>query len=118
MRNCWTLILAIGCGNRTKAVIIEPEAAETTVDADGDGYLSTEDCDDLDANINPDSIEICDGIDNNCNDSIDEGVENVYYQDLDADGFGDANFSTAAGKVAEKSIVCRSGRTCLMIALT
>ena len=31
----------------------------------------------------------CDGIDNNCNDIIDEDVMTTYYQDLDGDGFGD-----------------------------
>ena len=38
--------------------------------------------------IYPSADEICDGIDNNCNDIIDEDVMATYYQDLDGDGFG------------------------------
>ncbi len=40
------------------------------VDSDGDGFSSGSDCNDQDANINPDAIEICDdGIDQNCSGS-------------------------------------------------
>jgi len=56
------------------------------------GYvLNNTDCDDTNANINPDAIETCDGIDNNCNIDIDEGLFNDYYADVDMDGFGDPN---------------------------
>jgi len=34
--------------------------------------LNSLDCDDLDASINPAALEVCDGIDNNCNSLIDE----------------------------------------------
>ncbi len=43
------------------------------VDLDGDGYDSTVDCNDDNANVYPGAEEICDGIDNNCNGQIDEG---------------------------------------------
>ena len=48
------------------------------------------DCDDTDFTINPDATEICDEIDNNCNDAVDEGVQNTFYVDADGDGYGDA----------------------------
>lgn len=50
------------------------------------------DCDDTDSGINPDAIEICDNIDNNCDGNVDEGLLNVtYYEDADSDGFGNSN---------------------------
>ncbi len=50
-------------------------------DIDGDGHVSSADCNDGDLDINPNAIEECDGIDNNCSGEIDEG------DDVDGDGF-------------------------------
>ena len=74
------------------------------IDNDEDGYGGEEtveacdlkiglsslngDCDDNDPSRSPSSVELCDNIDNNCNDEIDEGVSVEYYQDFDEDGFG------------------------------
>ncbi|MBO9564019.1 MAG: hypothetical protein J7621_14645 [Niastella sp.] len=42
--------------------------------APGEGYvLQGGDCNDLEATINPNAAEVCDGIDNNCDGRIDEG---------------------------------------------
>ena len=57
-------------------------------DIDGDGYLSDIDCNDNDSATYPDAIEVCDGIDNNCNSEIDEGVLIDFFADADGDGFG------------------------------
>ncbi len=57
-------------------------------DLDGDGYLASEECDDGNTLINPSMPEVCDGIDNNCDGQVDEGVTNRYYADQDLDGFG------------------------------
>jgi len=61
-------------------------------DEDMDGYLSNQDCDDNNPNINPGIPETCDGIDNNCNGETDEGLTIfTYYLDMDNDGFGTSN---------------------------
>ena len=77
------------------------------VDADGDGFggdstveacaipdgavATSTDCDDADGDVHPDAIEVCDGIDNNCEDGIDEASAEgapTWYYDGDGDGFG------------------------------
>ena len=90
----------------------EDDAADATVwygDADLDGFgdvaVTTlacaqpsgavdndEDCDDRDFGVNPDADEVCDGLDNNCDGSIDGADASdikIWYSDADTDGFGD-----------------------------
>ena len=82
-------------------------------DADGDNFGSTTtttaciqpagfvldsgDCDDDNAVVYPNASEVCDGVDNNCDQTIDEDdpllLGSLYYFDLDGDGYGDANNS-------------------------
>ena len=61
------------------------------VDADGDGFFAEDDCDDSDATINPGADELCDGVDNDCDGTIDYSAVDalVWYGDVDRDGFGD-----------------------------
>ena len=65
------------------------DTAETVTDSDGDGYFSDEDCDDNSSTIYPSAEELCDGVDNDCDGDIDEGVTSTFYLDNDGDGFGD-----------------------------
>jgi hypothetical protein len=50
---------------------------EIDCDLDGDGHdayaCAGPDCNDDFAAVSPDTVEVCDGVDNNCRDSIDEG---------------------------------------------
>ncbi len=61
-----------------------------------DGYVTnSEDCDDFSANVNPERLEVCDGVDNDCN-AIADDIQTeegafVYYRDADADGYGTAD---------------------------
>jgi hypothetical protein len=49
------------------------------------------DCNDSDSTSNPNALEICDGVDNNCNGMTDDALEIfTYYLDDDADGYGNA----------------------------
>ncbi len=75
-------------------------------DNDGDGFgnsdvfvsaclspdnfvLQPGDCDDENGSINPNALEICNDIDDNCDINIDEGLQfETYYEDLDQDGYG------------------------------
>ena len=62
------------------------------VDADGDGFAACSECNDDDGAINSSAAEACDGVDNNCDGTIDEAGatgETVWYADLDGDGYGD-----------------------------
>jgi hypothetical protein len=64
------------------------------VDDDGDGYETPEDCDDANENVNPDATEVCDGIDNDCDNLIDDGDDSfeggvTVFTDSDGDGYGD-----------------------------
>ena len=57
-------------------------------DADGDGY-TTDDCDDTDPNVNPGTVETCNGIDDDCDGTVDDvGAPPTWYADADADGHG------------------------------
>ena len=59
-------------------------------DTDGDGVLDGQDCEPEDATIYPGADEICDGIDNDCDDDIDEDAVDAttLYEDADGDGHG------------------------------
>lgn len=75
----WWLALAVGCGG-------SPE-----VDADGDGFVAAEDCDDDDASAWPGAPERCDNVDHDCDGSPTDGAADAstWFLDADGDGYGD-----------------------------
>jgi hypothetical protein len=102
----------------------EPGAVDAPIwnlDADGDTFGSTivtqaactqparfvgnnDDCDDLDAENNPNGLEVCDGDDDDCNGEIDEDSAfgaPEWWLDDDGDSFGDAAFPTFACSAPE-----------------
>ena len=100
---CAVVISASGC--RTEKVR-DPDAGpiqlprENCIDADGDGQPGTgecdrvvgRDCDDERSDVFNGAPEVCDGVDNNCDGRIDEGLPSAsYYLDSDHDGIGSAD---------------------------
>ncbi len=78
---------------------VDPECA-ASCDADLDGYLNEthggDDCDDNDAAVHPDALEVCNGLDDDCNgltdlDDLDLDATTLtkFYVDADGDTFGD-----------------------------
>ena len=63
------------------------ELSDGFVDDDGDGYREVDgDCRDNNADVNPGVVEVCDGIDNDCNegaDELDAADITLWYQDQD-----------------------------------
>ncbi len=57
-------------------------------DLDSDNVPDFADCAPSNEGINPFEVETCNGMDDNCNDVIDEGVTQTWYMDQDGDGFG------------------------------
>ncbi|MCP3065178.1 hypothetical protein LXT21_41035 [Myxococcus sp. K38C18041901] len=86
------------------------EGVQTTFyrDVDGDGHgvptattlactrpngysAVSDDCNDTGPNgprMYPGAVEVCDGLDNNCNFDTDEGVKSNFFRDADGDGYG------------------------------
>jgi len=65
------------------------------VDGDGDGFTASEDCDDSDSAVHPYATEHCNGVDDNCDGDVDEGVLHDYRVDADGDGYGSDQHVTA-----------------------
>ena len=73
------------------------------VDEDGDGYTADEDCDDQDADVHPGASEICNELDDDCDDAVDDEDADLdttsaelWYQDADEDGYGSEDVSMYA----------------------
>jgi len=80
-------------------------------DLDQDGFDLVDDCDDNNHTVYPDAPELCDEIDNNCNEAIDEGLPTLtYYLDNDNDGYGDD--SSAIERCAPPDGYIETGNDC------
>jgi len=102
-----------GADNNCDNAIDEGVTSTWYLDSDGDGYggtstttqacsapqgyvSSSSDCDDSDYDSNPGASEVCDGADNDCDTTVDEGVGSTWYLDSDGDGYGSASNPTQA----------------------
>ena len=103
----WLGLLLTGCSAP------EPPDCDSVwyADADGDGYGGDAgqsaceapdghvgaggDCDDGDVAVSPAAVEVCNGVDDDCDGAEDEDVADapVWYADADGDGFGDGGSS-------------------------
>ncbi|MFH1468423.1 MAG: MopE-related protein [Pseudomonadota bacterium] len=89
-------LLAVACPKDDPSTPDDTGSPDDTdspqVDADGDGYLAGDDCDDENDAIHPGADERCNGVDDDCDGVVDEddAVDAAtWYTDADADGFGD-----------------------------
>jgi len=79
-----------------------PACTNAPIDNDQDGWADGDgDCDDTNPSINPDALELCDGIDNNCFQGIDEDFVIRVWTDADGDGFGDPDTALDISECAE-----------------
>ena len=100
------LLLGAGCGEPDKGAdggsTVDPN------DRDGDGYGADEDCNDNNPDVNPGATEICNHINDDCDDEVDEDVMGLWWADSDGDGYGRENTTAVescdqpAGYVAQE----------------
>ncbi len=77
--------------------LVDCDDPDCTCDADGDGFvdalLGGDDCDDSRPEVHPGAVEICGGLDDDCDGLVDDLDPDLvpdlpFYADLDGDGFG------------------------------
>ena len=114
--------------NNCDGVVDEGVQLTYYADADGDGFgdpdavllacarpegsaLTATDCDDSTADISPVGVEICDGIDNDCDELIDDADDDVdlstglsFFADADGDGYGGRGTETIACAVGDGAV--------------
>lgn len=74
----------------------DPEALELACIAP-EGFVEDDtDCDDDSPTVHPEAMETCNGVDDDCDDVVDEGAMSLWYRDWDADTYGDASVTALA----------------------
>jgi hypothetical protein len=83
----WFVALLVACGP-DDADSKPVEYGLRNQDWDGDGFDRPDDCNDSDPEAFPGAVERCNGIDDDCDDAIDDDIAVTYYRDRDGDGWG------------------------------
>ncbi|TAL49914.1 hypothetical protein EPN81_04360 [Patescibacteria group bacterium] len=76
----------------------------------GDGT----DCDDADSASHPGAPEVCDGLDNDCDETTDENLFSSWYADTDGDGYGSGSVISvicggSTGSLVDNATDCNDG---------
>jgi len=82
---------------------------------EGEGYVADgSDCDDGDAAVHPGADELCDGVDNDCDDEVDEDPidGSTWYADADGDGYGDPDSTTEDCEVPSSHVTAKLATDC------
>lgn len=108
-------------GNLERCDLVDDDCDPTTVgdvDVDTDGFISAaccngtvcgDDCDDAEATTHRTAPESCDGVDQDCDGSVDEGVQVTAWPDLDRDGYGDNEMSPTTVCTLTAEMATRGG---------
>jgi hypothetical protein len=109
MRATFCLFLGLcACGDKTNDSAGGGDGGGEAADLDVDGYAVPDDCDDANPDIHPDAAEVCDGVDNDCEGTVDVGATDAieYWADTDGDGYGagkgEASCSAPEGRVTNE----------------
>ena len=94
----WLFLVMVGCG-----------VSASDIDFDLDGTFDDEDCDPANPNVFPGADEVCDGLDNNCDGSIDEGLGTRWYVDADGDRLGDIDKVVFSCTESPEGLVLEAG---------